>query len=90
MALYGVILFVASVLLPPFPRVARFFAENEEKLGAKFVCNCCQMCLVCDEALFLHFGNGCEIPLLFRLSDQEEFGTRYLNDIFAHRKEHSP
>ena len=31
---------------PPFLRVARFSVENEDKLGAKFVRNRCQMCLV--------------------------------------------
>ena len=47
---------------PPVLRVARFFAENEDKLGAKFFETVAKMFGVMKH--FLHFRNGCEIPLM--------------------------
>ena len=68
---------------PPFLRVARFFAENEDNSGAKLFVTIAKMFGVMKH--FSHFGNGCEFPSC----DQEKFGTGWTKQKYSQRKEYS-
>ena len=51
-----------SDVTPRFLGLRDFFAENEDKSGAKLFVTVAKMFGVIKH--FLHFGNGCEIPLM--------------------------